>query len=233
MIITLNSSYQIDCLSPFHLVIFLRFVLFLHLKQSSVFSFCLILCVYLFVFDRSITFPDLGEVALCKRCPVGPTLMLPSVYQIQMLQECTLCGLCAPFCCCGASYCVFAGACPRPSWLRGLALCCYWGYIAGQCRPPSTSGYETWWHETAVSNPVGEAVPCPNRLEDSAMVPANSGVIRVKWNPKSVCLQPLIPQDSSSCLLPLFPGSFLRLANRSDPGLCTWIWIKWVFACTL
>ena len=43
--------------------------------------------------------PDLGNVALCKRCLMGPSNVLPSCHPCQMLQECPPCGLHVSFCC--------------------------------------------------------------------------------------------------------------------------------------
>ena len=69
------------------------FLLF-HLKDISVTSFCLILCFHFYVLGKSVTFPDLGEVALWG----SAWSILPSVHHIYMLQGCILCGLCVSFC---------------------------------------------------------------------------------------------------------------------------------------
>ena len=82
-----------------------------------------------------LTFPDLGEVALCGRCPVGPGCTLPSGHQIYMLWGCPLCGRHVSLCCGGAEHCWHAGswgwllAClaARPWLMRWLLGCWLWG----------------------------------------------------------------------------------------------------------
>ena len=44
----------------------------------SISSFCIICCFYSYVFGRLVTFPDLGEVALCRKYPTGCGSALPS-----------------------------------------------------------------------------------------------------------------------------------------------------------
>ena len=54
----------------------------------NIFLCCLILpilCFYFHVFDRLIIVTNLGEVASCRRRPMGPTSILPSVHQSYML----------------------------------------------------------------------------------------------------------------------------------------------------
>ena len=104
MIITFNSL--LGRLSLLHLVPFSEvFLLFLCLEHISLFClivyvyfyvlgksvmfpdlgemilFCLILCVYVFVLGKSIMFPDPGEIILCRRHPLGPSIILPSGHQ--------------------------------------------------------------------------------------------------------------------------------------------------------
>ena len=67
----------VDCLSLHHLFSW-GFILFLCLKHSSVASFCLRFYLYFFVCGRLVTFPDSGEVALCRRYPMHPRSALPS-----------------------------------------------------------------------------------------------------------------------------------------------------------
>lgn len=43
--------------------------MFLHLEHFPVSSFCLILCIYFYVLGRSVTFLNLGEMALRQRHP--------------------------------------------------------------------------------------------------------------------------------------------------------------------
>ena len=47
--------------------------------------------------------PDLGEVALCKRCLMRLSRVLPSHHHFQIFQYCPLCGLCVSFSCGGAA----------------------------------------------------------------------------------------------------------------------------------
>ena len=58
------------------------------LPYSSVSSFCLILCVYFYVLDRSFKFPDLEEEALCRRHTMGPGNTLPSGLQSYTVPAC-------------------------------------------------------------------------------------------------------------------------------------------------
>ena len=44
----------------------------------SVISFWLIFCFYSYIFCKLVMFPSLGEVALCRECPVGLSSALPS-----------------------------------------------------------------------------------------------------------------------------------------------------------
>ena len=67
--------YQVDRLSPLHLVL-VRFYLILSFgTYSSVTSFCIILCFYFYVVDRLVMF--LGEMALCGNSQWGPAAHSP------------------------------------------------------------------------------------------------------------------------------------------------------------
>ena len=67
-----------NCLSLCHLLLW-GFILFLHLKHMpSVTSFCLNCYVYFYECGRLVTFLNLVEVALCRKCPVCPNSALPS-----------------------------------------------------------------------------------------------------------------------------------------------------------
>lgn len=58
--------YWVDSLSPLCLVLFLGFSFVPSFETySSMYSFCLIL-FYFYALGRSVTFPDLGEVTLCR-----------------------------------------------------------------------------------------------------------------------------------------------------------------------
>ena len=73
--------YWVDCLSPLCLVL-LGFCLVLSFEiSSSASSFWLILCFYFYglLIGRLATFPNLGEVALWRRCPWGPAVHSPLV----------------------------------------------------------------------------------------------------------------------------------------------------------
>ena len=81
MIITLNSL--LDRLLTSTSFSFLRFNFVLSFgTYSSISLFCQIICVYFYVLGRLVTFPDLGEMALCRRCPVKPSSTLPSGHQM-------------------------------------------------------------------------------------------------------------------------------------------------------
>lgn len=97
MIVTLNQL-QSGLLISVLFNTFLRFC-FVPLFETyfSLSSCCLALCVYSYVTGKSFTSWRSG---LCRRCPMGPSSMLSSGYQL-MLQQCPLCGLHAPFSCGG------------------------------------------------------------------------------------------------------------------------------------
>ena len=60
---------MIDCFPPFYLALFLEIPHFFHLGPVS--SFCLFLCICLYVLDRSVMTPSLPGVALSSRCLAG------------------------------------------------------------------------------------------------------------------------------------------------------------------
>lgn len=61
---------------------FLKFCFFLSFgTYFSVFSFPPNFCIYFCVLDGMVSFPDLGAVALCRRCLMGPSTTLPSGHQ--------------------------------------------------------------------------------------------------------------------------------------------------------
>lgn len=78
----------------------------------------MILCCCFYVLGKLVTFPSLGDVALCQRPPEGPSITLPSGHQY-MIYGCLLYGLYRPFCYGRASYC---GDADRQGW--ALALPC-------------------------------------------------------------------------------------------------------------
>ena len=63
------NSYLVDYLCPFHL----GFFSFLELYYFFVSSFWLSFCARFCVLEISSTSPGLQRVALCRRCPVGPS----------------------------------------------------------------------------------------------------------------------------------------------------------------
>ena len=81
MIITLNS---LSCRLLISTLLSSSGVLSYSFFQSivPVSSFYLILCVYFYVLGRSVTFPSLGEVVLCRRHLWGPTAHSPLVTRV-------------------------------------------------------------------------------------------------------------------------------------------------------
>ena len=69
MIITMNSL--LGRLSPLCLILLGFYLVLLFEIYSSVSSFCPICCFYFYVVGRSVMFPYCGEMALCRRCPLG------------------------------------------------------------------------------------------------------------------------------------------------------------------
>ena len=72
------SRTQIDCLSPLLLVLLFGIYAF-------VLSFGLICYFYFYAFGKLVMFPDLGEVAFCRRC-----LLCPSGGRLSHHQSCVL-----------------------------------------------------------------------------------------------------------------------------------------------
>ena len=111
------TLFQGDCLSPFCLVLFLRFYLVLSIgTYSSVSSFYLVPCAYFYVLGKSAISPSLEGVTLFRRCPVGLRSAIPPIHQSQELKGCSLCGLYAPSYCGGttaAAVCWWAGLLPH------------------------------------------------------------------------------------------------------------------------
>ena len=62
---------QVDCLSPYHLVLLGFYLVPSSEICSSAASLCLSFCLHVYVCGRLVTFLDLGEVAFCRRCPVS------------------------------------------------------------------------------------------------------------------------------------------------------------------
>ena len=77
--------YWVGCLSPLYLVLLGFYRVPSFGIYSSVALSCLSCCFYFYVFVRLVTFPDLGEVAFCRRHPVHPSSTLPSGHQGYML----------------------------------------------------------------------------------------------------------------------------------------------------
>lgn len=109
------------CLSPFHLVILLQFcpVLFLFFHLRHVFSFGLTPCA-ISMLGRSAMSPNLGSVALCRRCPVG----LSGVVSLVTWASAPLCGLCVSSCSCALiAFGTLVGEVdPQADWLWVLAI---------------------------------------------------------------------------------------------------------------
>lgn len=82
------TLYQADCLSPLYLVLFLKFCLCL--EQSSISSFCLVLCIYFHILSRLVKAPNLEEVSLYRWCPMGPSHTLHSGHESRILWGCPL-----------------------------------------------------------------------------------------------------------------------------------------------
>ena len=79
---------------------------------TSVASYSPIL--FLFLFITEVGYVSLGEVALGRRHPMGPSSTFPSGHQSYMLLGgAPLCELCEPFCCGRADHCGCTG---RQGW---------------------------------------------------------------------------------------------------------------------
>ena len=87
MIITLNSllgrlPVSTSLSSSSRIYIFSSFGTY-----SSVALFCRICCFYFYVFGKLVVFPDLWEVAFCRRCPMCPSITHPLVTQAVCSRE--------------------------------------------------------------------------------------------------------------------------------------------------
>ena len=107
----------------------------------------LILCSHFYVLGRSATFPDLGEVPLRRRCPMGPRT-LNCCHQIYMLQGCPLFELNGPFSCDGADYFGHTGGCDWPSVQLAAKSC-----LMGRWSAPGELG----WVLAQLAAPSGES----------------------------------------------------------------------------
>ena len=85
-------------------------------------SFCLILCIYLYVFSRLFTFLYLGEVALCWSCPTDPSNTLHSGHSLGL--ESFRIGLSLPVDVAGSPQnwllCLWGLRLGKPAWWTGL-----------------------------------------------------------------------------------------------------------------
>lgn len=89
--------YYVDCLSPYCLVLFLRFYLVLLIGIcSSVSLFCLALCICFSVLGISALPPSPQREDLFKRCSVGLRSTIPPNYQSQALKDHPPCKLSVP-----------------------------------------------------------------------------------------------------------------------------------------
>lgn len=80
-----RPEYQVDGLSLFHLVLFLKLCLILSIEiYASISLFCLLLCVYFYLLDKS---PILEGFGLFRRW-VGLQNAIPPGHQKQALQGC-------------------------------------------------------------------------------------------------------------------------------------------------
>ena len=92
---------------------------------------------------------------------MGPSSMVLSGHQSQILQEYSLCGLCVPFCCGKADCYAHTGRQGRPPAqlsIRSTSMqqlqACWW---AGQA--PTAAGCESWQHATPPGTWVCRADP--------------------------------------------------------------------------
>ena len=76
MVITTNSL--LGRLSPLCLILLGLYLVPLFEIYSSVSSFCPMCYFYFYVVGRSVMSPCCGEMALCRRCPLGPSSVLVS-----------------------------------------------------------------------------------------------------------------------------------------------------------
>ena len=76
--------------------------------------------------------PDLGEMALCKRCLMGPNSMVLSGHQSQMIQGCPLYGLHAVVARLTATGALAGMVGPWPGWLCNLVVFNAAGTLVGR-----------------------------------------------------------------------------------------------------
>ena len=127
-------------------------------------SFSLILCVYFYVLSRSFMFPDLGEMALCRRRHMGPNSTFPLVTRAICIMDVPYVGCMSPSLVEGPTTVgtLVCGASFWPSWLLRPASCsgCWptgrWNQVLawlaawlmgpwGWCQPTGGLGWVPGW----------------------------------------------------------------------------------------
>ena len=94
-------------------------------------SLCVFLCIPMS--------PNLGDVALCRRCPMRPITCSPLATRSRSSRGIALCRLHAPFCCgrLTAMGTLIGGSGPRPGWLCGQVVHDCSGPLVGRTNPQS------------------------------------------------------------------------------------------------
>ena len=143
---------------------FLFFFFFFFFWNILSLSFCWNFCVYFYVSFRSVTSPNLEEVALC-RCPMGPVACFPLATRDRFSSgvPCISCMLTLVL---AESNTVgglirMAGSCP--SWLWGLASCSCGRYSGRWVR--AQLGWLHAWHWAAAAGSLVDDKPPANNLE--------------------------------------------------------------------
>ena len=97
-------------------------------------------CFHFYLFNRLVTFPDLGIVALYRKCLRGPHSTLLCSHQRFKFQKWPLCEFFWPLCC-GGLPSVGTLRCGWPGWLPGPTFCGGYWQLVGK-----TGSWHIWLH---------------------------------------------------------------------------------------
>lgn len=192
-------------------------------------------CACFHVLSRSVMFPSLGELVLCRRHPMGPGRTLLSGLQGHMLWGCPLCG---------SSWCDRPDYCGHPGrWVWSLALLAATSLpclvATSGCGPPTINRLEgrlkngTCQHHCPrgrMSSPSG-CRQCLFPLEESLAFCLSGRLRSARWSYRpcyclgtgtgSVCSFVCAFECgiSLSCISPAFLWAALLAFKAKEPGL--------------
>ena len=225
------TPYQVDCLFPLSSsgALFCSFF-------RNVLLCCLICCFYFYVSGGWVTFPDLGEVALCSRFPMPSSSALPSGHQSYMLWWCSLCWLLRPF----LSWCYdYYRHASRCGWLTISLISCW--LLVGRAVSFHVCLHSLEDPGVSAALLVGWAVSCALwcykvRGNIPKMALTSTSVLMVEWAPQNGCCQHVCLRSSTSFLQPLQEAKIIKwywFSLLSNYCFCPGSQSLWSFVWTL